>query len=302
MKMKRMGTFRRKIFQAGLGLLAFSLFAGKSFSEHDQVLALRLGFTAVALKTQVDVNSFFVDYLGGKLHIPVKIVFAPLYSDMSRMLKNEEVDIAYVCGAPYVLDHDSFGLELLATPAPAISMGAPVYRSYIIVRKDSPYRSLSDLKGKRYAFSDPLSNSGKLVPTYLLAKEGYKVEEYFHSYFYTYSHSNSIEAVAMNLADAASVDSYVWESHQSIDPIYSKETKVIHQSPEYPFTPFVVRKSLDPGIKAKVRQILIEMHQDPRGKKILDEMFIQRFVILEDKDYDPIREMLRFVDHFKGDR
>lgn len=245
-------------------------------------------------------NNRFKEYISNKLGVPGSIVITTLYSDMSRMLKNDEVDIAYVCGAPYVLDHDFFGEELLAVPIPAFSNGKPTYKSYVIVRKDSPYKSLKDLQMKRYALSDPLSNSGKLVPTYLLARKGYKLDEYFHSYLYTYSHSNSIEAVAMGLVDGASVDGYIWELHQRIDPTFSSQTKVIHKSRDFPFTPFVIRNSIDSKIKKKIKNIFLEMHQNPEGKKVLDKLFIERFVSLNDKDYDPIREMFKFVDRFNG--
>ena len=166
--------------------------------------------------------------------------------------------------------------------------------------KDSPFHSFHDLKGTRFAFSDPLSNSGKLYPTYFLAEEGHKVEDYFHSYFFTYGHSNSIEAVAMSLADAASVDGYIWELHQKIDPTYSRETRVIHKSPDFPFTPFVVRQSLSGKTKKKIREVLLEMNRDPKGMKVLDGLFLRGFVLLEDKDYDVIRKMLDFVDRFYG--
>lgn len=271
-----------------------------AFSEQNRLNNIRIGLTAVTIKSSVVVNNRFSEYIGQKLGVPDSIVIATLYSNMSRMLKNDEVDIAYVCGAPYVLDHDSFGEELLAVPVPAFSSGKPTYKSYVIVRKDSPYQSLKDLQGKRYAFSDPLSNSGKLVPTYLLAQKGYKIEDYFHSYIYTYSHSNSIEAVATGLVDGASVDGYIWKLHQRIDPTFSSKTKVIHQSQDFPFTPFVFRKSINFEIKEKIRSIFLEMHKDPEGKKILDKLFIERFVSLEDKDYNPIRDMFKFVNDFSG--
>ena len=131
-----------------------------------------------------------------------------------------------------------------------------------------------------------------------LAKQGYKIENYFHNYFYTYSHSNSIEAVAVRLADGASVDSYVWELHQKIDPFYVRETRIIYRSPEFPFTPIVIRKSIAPLIRDRIRNILLEMHKDEMGKRVLKKLFIDRFLILTDKDYDPIRKMLKFVDRY----
>jgi len=281
-----------------LFLILFFSFLPSAFSEENNFSKIRIGFTAVTIKSLVDINKPFSEYIGKKLGIPSVSINATLYSDMSRMLKNNEVDIAYVCGAPYVIDHDSFGEELLAVPVPAFSSGRPTYKSYIIVHKNSPFQKLEDLKKARYAFSDPLSNSGKLIPTYLLAKKGYKVDNYFHSYIYTYSHTNSIEAVAVGLVDGASVDSYIWDLHQKIDPGYSRKTKIIHRSRDFSFTPFVIRKSLAPAIKEKIRKVFLNMHLDPKGKDILNRLYLDRFVPLEDKDYDPIREMITYIDLF----
>ena len=289
-----------KRFSCILFLLLISLFVclPSSFSEQNSLPKIRIGFTAVTIKTLIDLNKPFTEYIGAKLGLAPEVINTTLYSDMSRMLKNNEVDIAYVCGAPYTIDHDSFGEELLAVPIPSFSAGKPIYQSYVIVRKDSPHQSLKDLQGARYAFSDPLSNSGKLIPTFLLAQKGYTIDNFFHSYVYTYSHTNSIEAVAVGLVDGASVDSYIWELHQKIDSTYSRETKIIHQSKDFPFTPYVIRKSLPSETKEKIRSVFLNMHKDPEGMEILKKLYIDRFVFLDDKDYDPIREMISFVDLF----
>ena len=46
------------------------------------------------------------------------------------------------------------------------------YHLISIVRKDSPYQKLSDLKGKRVAHTSPSSNSGNLAPLVLYPPEG----------------------------------------------------------------------------------------------------------------------------------
>ena len=81
--------------------------------------------------------------------------------------------------------------------------GIPLYYSYLIVRADAPFRSLADLRDRTFAFSDPLSNSGRLVPVYQLALMGETPESFFGRYIFTYAHDNSIKAVAENLVDAA---------------------------------------------------------------------------------------------------
>src|SRR6185312_15446212 len=52
--------------------------------------------------------------------------------------------------------------------------GPQGYHLLSIVRKDSPYQQLSDLKGKRVAHVSPSSNSGHLAPLALYPPEGLK--------------------------------------------------------------------------------------------------------------------------------
>lgn len=259
---------------------------------------LRIGLTAVTVEDFLQLHKHLIHYISKKLGIPVELVFRKGYQEMNDLLRKGDVDVAFVCSLPYIMGHDSFGLELLVAP---VIHGRPLYRSYVIVPMDSGARRLRDLKGKVYAFSDPLSNSGRLVPAYLLARMGETPETFFKSYIYTQSHYNSIEAVAVGLVDGASVDSYVWELANSINPEFTSKTKVIERSPLYPITPFVIRKEIDPGLKERVRGVLMGMHRDEEGRKILNDLKIDMFVQVDDSFYRPIREMINFVDGFNGD-
>lgn len=90
------------------------------------------------------------------------------------------------------------------------------------------------MRGKRFAFSDPLSNSGKLYPTYRLSLINETTESFFgldengrNNSFFTYSHDNSIIAVAEQVADGAAVDSLVYEYMRITKPEIISKTKII---------------------------------------------------------------------------
>jgi hypothetical protein len=199
------------------------------------------------------------------------------------MFKNKEVDAGFVCSGPYVEGAKKFGLELLVVPK---VYGKTTYNSYILVHKKSSINTLEDLRGKTFAFTDPLSNTGKEVPTYMLAKMGETPKSFFKEYIYTHGHDKSIWAVVENVVDAAAVDSLIWEYMNIKEPQYTSETKIIIKSKPYEIPPFVVRKGLDKKIKDDIKKVLLSMHKDKRGKKILDKMMIECFVEVEDKNYD----------------
>lgn len=270
--------------------IAITAVAALSAVAEDKPLVsrLRFGLTAVTLEKNLGAHKRLVNLLEDKLGVSVEIVSRKSYQEMSFLLANGQVDFAFVCGLPYVIDHDKFGLELLAVP---VFKGKPVYQSYLITHKSSPYASLKDLRGKTFCFSDPLSNSGYLAPVFNLHKMGETPQSFFKSHFFSYSHYNCIEAVAVKLADAANVDSYVWEATNTRSPEQTAQTKVIEKSEYMPITPIVVRPGLPEPTKRELRGVFLNLGQSRRGRLILEMMQIDGFAAGRDSDYDSIRAM-----------
>lgn len=238
----------------------------------------------------------FLNYIGEKTGHHVELADREDYAEINNLVAKGQVDAAFVCGGPYVDGKKEFDMELLVAP---IAYGETVYFSYIIVNKRSALQQLSDLRGKRFAFTDPLSNTGKLVPTYMLAKMKETPDSFFGKYSYLGSHDKSIQAVAEGVVDGAAVDSLIWEYANSTSPKFTSKTRIILKSPPYGIPPVVVPKGLDPELKERLRKIFLEAHVDPKGAEILKKMHIDRFVTIDDKAYDSIREMKTWIDKQK---
>ena len=236
----------------------------------------------------------FIDYIGNKVGQKVKLIDKENYHVINDMLAAGEIDVAFVCGGPYVDGHKEFGMELLVAPK---VYGKTVYYSYIIAHKDSSIKSFENLRGKRFAFTDPLSNSGKLVPTYMLARMQENPKTFFRSYEFTYAHDKSIQAVAEGIVDGAAVDSLIWEYENRISPEFTSKTNIVRKSDPFGIPPVVVRPGMDPALKKKLRGIFLGVHEDKEGKEILKGMMIDKFVIIDDSNYDSIREMKRFLEN-----
>jgi len=230
----------------------------------------------------------FLDYIGEKLGQHVEFVDREDYAEINALIRTRRVDAAFVCGGPYVDGQEAFGMELLVAPQ---AYGGTVYYSYIIVSKDSQMQHLEDLRGKTFAFTDPLSNTGKLVPTYMLAKMNESPDSFFKKYIFTKSHDKSIQAVAQGIVSGAAVDSLIWEYAHRTNQKFTAKTRIIKKSPPYGIPPVVVRPSLDPKIKRRLREIYVNAHNDKTGREILKGMMIDKFVPIDDGAYDSIREM-----------
>ncbi len=235
----------------------------------------------------------FLDYIGKKLGQHIDFVDRENYEEINKLVKKGDVDVAFVCGGPYVDGHKEFGMELLAAP---VAYGGTVYYSYIIVFKNSPINNFKELRGKTFAFTDPLSNTGKLIPTYMLAIMNETPESFFKKFIYSQSHDKSIKAVAQNIVDGAAVDSLIWEYLNKTNLEFTSKTKIIKKSLPYGIPPVVVAPGLGLNLKKNLKEIFLNAHNDAKGKEILKGMMIDKFVDIDDSAYNSIREMKTWIE------
>lgn len=267
-----------------------------SVPRQKNTLKIAVGAIISPTKSLVFYEDIF-DYIGEKLGREVEMVQRKTYAEVNFLLEEERIDAAFVCSRPYVEGHRDFGMELLCVP---MCFGKTEYCSYFIVHKDSLIQNLEDLRGKVFAFSDPLSNTGMLIPTYTLAMMGERPESFFRRHIFTYSHDNSIRSVAEKLVDGAAVDSLIWEYLKAEDPEWTAQTRIIYRSTPCGIPPVVVSPGIAPQLKEKLRSAFLNMHNDPRGREILKRILIDRFTVIEDSAYNSIRQMRAFMKDFQS--
>ena len=258
--------------------------------EENQIAPLRVAVAAViSPQGTVDSYSSLLQYLSSRLQRPVELVQRRTYMEINDLVAKGEVDVAFVCTSAYVAGHDQFGMELLA--APQVN-GETVYYSFLIVPVDSPARSMRDLKNEVFAFTDPISLSGRMYPTYLVQELGSSPEEFFARTFFTYSHDDAIQAVANRLADGAAVDSLIYDFAIARDASLADKTRVIHRSPAFGIPPVVVSPQIRPQLQAELQVLLLEMDQNDEGMLALQAIGVDKFVKIEDSAYDGVRSFL----------
>lgn len=258
-----------------------------------QGMPLRVAVAAViSPKGTIESYSDLLNYLSEKTGRPVELVQRRTYMEINNLIESGEVDVGFVCTSAYIAGHDDFGMQLLV--APQVNEET-VYRSLLIVPIDSPAKEMADLKGKVFAFTDPISFTGRVYPTSLVQQLGSTPDEFFNRTFFTYSHDEAIYAVANGLADGANVDSLVYEFAVTNKPSLLEKTRVIHTSQPFGIPPVVVNPSIRPQVKADLQSVLLEMSNDSRGRTALNSVGIDRFVLIENNAYDGVRDLLEEV-------
>ncbi|GAB4337160.1 MAG: phosphate/phosphite/phosphonate ABC transporter substrate-binding protein [Desulfobulbaceae bacterium] len=255
---------------------------------------LRVAVAAI-LSPQASFTAYrdMLAYLERRLSMPVHLVQRRTYKEVNELLGENRLDMAFVCTGAYVIEGSKHGMELLVAP---VVQGEPVYYSYVITRQGTGIERFTDLEGKSFAFSDPLSNTGYFAPRCMLGDRKKNPDRFFSRTIFTHSHDGSVEAVAKGLVDGAAVDSLVFDALAESEPDLVRELRIIERSAPFGIPPVVVSRAVEQETRDRLRNLLLGMHEDPEGKKILSSLRIDRFVKVDDSLYDSVRDMYEKMD------
>lgn len=250
---------------------------------------LRVAFSSITSpKESIIYYSDLLKYIERNLGLTVEVIQRKTYQEVNDLVEAGEVDLAFICTYAYTLGTKKFGLEPFLVPQ---INGKVTYQSYVLVPQDSLTNKFEELAGKRFAFTDPLSNTGFLYPKYLLKQKNETAESFFKNTMFTYSHDNSIRAVSDKIVDGAAVDGLVFEYLIEKKPEIKDKVRVITKSEEFGIPPVVVSPKVNIEIKDKLKKLFLNLHNTEEGRSILNHLNIDRFLEQEDSNYDSIRKI-----------
>jgi len=159
----------------------------------------------------------------------------------------------------------------------------------IITSKGSDIMSMDDAKGKVWAFTDPNSTSGTLVPTVFFVKT-MKIdpEQYFSKVIYSGSHEASILAVKGGKVDIASTNDLDLARGNGKAWQTDKDFQILWTSELIPGSPMACRKDLPDSLKSALKEAFLS-YDDKEGLKMLK---LQGYAATDDATYNPIREQI----------
>ena len=246
----------------------------------------------------VQLRDTMAEKMSETIGVPVTTYRATDYSAAVEAMRTGNAQLAYLGPFSYVTARDRAGAECLVVQGEVGTKGG--YQSYIVVQADSDIQSLEDLQGKTFAFVDPESTSGNVIPTDeilsafpdlgLTFDDLHTDGKFFSSAMFAGSHQGSLQAVVQGNVDAAAVASSTYESQIEEGLVNEEDLRIIHESPDIPGSPIAIQKDLPQELKDKVKEFLLnyddpEYFGDEEGKEP------KRFVEISDSDYDYLADL-----------
>ena len=168
-----------------------------------------------------------------------------------------------------------------------------------MVRTDSPYKTIDDLKGKKLAFADPNSTSGHQAPRFFMTEAGYDPDAFFGETGFSGSHENSVMAMLNGTYDAAAT---WWRDETRSNPKRMEEKgmiepgqwRVVWKSPKLPASPWAMSTNLPEDMRMQVQDVLYNMKdKDPHAWQSLTDGKASGYRKVTHEDYEGIVRMIK---------
>lgn len=229
------------------------------------------------------------DYLQKTLQRRVSFQISKDYATAVDLLVNQEVDMAYLAAVTYIKARErNPNIEPLVIPIDQTT-GRPWYTSIIVADTTKDIKSLSDLKGKRFAFVSPSSTSGFLMPMNAFQEKGIDPTRDFTRIRYSGSHDKAQTDLKTGLVDAIAEDKASFLRSQKAGKLSTTQYKIIWESDPIPSPPIVINtKKFSPEVIIKLRQALIDA---PVGVVDVSGTKSAGYTLGKDSDYEQVRQI-----------
>ncbi len=229
-------------------------------------------------------------YLGRVLGVETQIVQSQFEPLEDPVMLQDQLDVAFICGLPFVQLNQFGQLQALVAPVMQASryQDRPVYFSDIIVNADSGLMTFDDLADKILCYNDPGSNSGYNLVRQRLIQGGHP-SSFFSKVIPSGSHQSSIRLVVDGLTDCSAIDSTVLEQELRNSPELSNDLRVVESIGPCPIPPIVATRRLGSTFINELQSALCQPDKELRSA--MEQAQIRRYVAVQSEDYTEIGRM-----------
>jgi phosphonate transport system substrate-binding protein len=226
------------------------------------------------------------------LGVKVKPVTATDYRGTIEALKFKKAELGHLGPKSYVEASTNNYANVEPIAQLQLANGSLGYRSCLIVHSDSEVFSPEDMAGKTFAFNDPNSTSGYLVPSaFFMMDMGVDPKKYFSKVTFSGSHEASILAVANKKVEIASTNMPDLSQLTRENKVPRGALRVIWVSKLIPNDPIVVRKDMPASLRSAITESLTTMRaRNPEAFKEIGA-WVGGFVPADDGKYQVVRDL-----------
>lgn len=259
--------------------------------NHPVQFALVPGQDAIVLSENGKILERWIQQQTGihvKMQVPVNFIA------VVEALGSQRVDVAIMNPFGYILAHEKYKAEAFLM---GVNRGRSEYWGQIIT-KNPKIRSLSDLNGKKFAFVDPASTSGYVLPAKRLKDANVRLGEIV----FAGKHDSVVTMVYQGRVDAGATyhtppeDGVPQDARRLVisqfPDIYEK-VRILEKTDSVPSDPVVFRKDFPEEMRKKIVAAMKSFSSTPEGAKALKNLYhLTNFKDCTDKDYDHVRQIL----------
>lgn len=229
-------------------------------------------------------------HLSDKIGMKVELTMLSRYGNIIDRLKEAKVDAAFLGSFTGALAISQLNVDFLARP---INMdGTSTYFGHIFVRKDSNIKNIADMKGKTLALVERATTAGYVFPRAYFNRYGITdMDSYFSEYYFAGSHDAAIDAVLTGQADIGAAKNTVYDRFMEANPAMKDELVILASSPRVPSNGLCIIPGVHDDVKEKIKETLLNLHNDPAGADVLKALGAKRFVKTTKEDYKPVHDM-----------
>jgi len=266
--------------------------APKNNTEQSRVLRMGLVPFETGEELLKDMQPL-IDVIEKGMDMEVQPTVAADYTGVVEAFKNKQLDIAFLSPAAYVLAKQEADVRILLKSQ---RDGSAFYYGAIIVHRDSDIHSLDDLKGKRFAFGDPISTSGHIFARKMMLEAGITPEKDFEKFIYAGSHDATILSVLNRKVDAGATyaddidgKSSAWK--RFLEPKDQEKIRVLKYTAPIPSDTISVSQSFSQEQSTRLSKVLVDFTNSEEGHALIKKLYkFDGYVEATDDDYKSVRE------------
>lgn len=229
------------------------------------------------------------DFLSSVLGVEVEPFSASDYAGIITAMAHKHIDFAYFGPKSYTEAAEKAGAEALVIEKN--SKGMAGYTGLLITQASSDIKTIEDIKGKTFCFTDPNSTSGYLVPNVLFARDmQVDPNKYFSKVSFSGAHGNSILAVKNGKIEVAATNDIDLNRMVEKGQVSMDDFRILWRSELIPGAPMAARSDLPTNLKAAFTGAMLMFNELPGGKEKLQN---GGYSYTNDATYDVIRYMKR---------